>query len=71
MIYSPSSHSLTFLLLDKYNDLYKLSYIKKNVLALPRFIMAVDGKQQIEAQKCATIHRKQTSNSSRGLIKAF
>jgi len=43
----------------------------KHILALLGFIMAEDGNQQIEAQKRASIHHKQTPNGSCGLIKAF
>ncbi len=55
MIYSASSHLhvvvYDFLFSDKYNQ----SYIKKNVLALPSFTMAVNGGQDFETPKSASI----------------
>ncbi len=55
-----------FLLSDK----YYCSCIKK-VLALPIFIMAVNGGWDFEAQKSASINHKKCSTRLWGLIKAF
>jgi len=45
--------------------------ILKNILALPSFIMGVNGAPDFEAQKSTSIHNKSNPYSSRGLIKAF
>ncbi len=45
-----------FLLLDEYSQSFN-----KNVLALPSFIMAVNGGWDFEAQKSASIHHKKCS----------
>ncbi len=49
----PQTTPYDFFLSDKYNQ----SYIK-NVLALPSFIMAVNGGWDLEAQKSSSIHHK-------------
>ncbi len=56
-----------FLLSDKYNQ----SYIKKNVLALPSFIMATNGGPDFEPQKSASIHHKKSSTQLRGVNKGL
>ncbi len=66
MIYSPSSQVYDFLLSHEYNR----SCIKK-VLALPSFIIAVNGGWDFEAQKSVSIHHLKYSTWLRGLIKAF
>jgi len=40
-------------------------------MALPSFIMVMNGAQDSEAQKSASIHHKRNPYGSRGLIKAF
>ncbi len=71
MIYSPSSH-LRCIWLSSLRQIQSELY-KKNVLALPSFIMAVNVGWDFEAQKSAFIHHKKCSTwfcgVNKGLLK--
>ncbi len=66
MIYSPSSQVyMTFFF--QMNTVGVLL----NALALPSFIMAVNGGWDFEAQKSASIHHKKYSTQHRGVNKGL
>ncbi len=53
------------------SDGYYQSYIQKNVMALPSFIMAVNGGWDFEAQKSASNHHKKCSTRLQGVNKSL